>query len=133
MKFQHGRRMGLVVAAALLIACPGGMTDYRRDLTHGYKLVRANADEYVIVDSMDGVVVTPTISEIGHVGDVIVGVTELPQRQGNFGSKPGYFVVNTATGETRMGLSKDACLAELRRYGIDDEPTLRRPSRTGEL
>jgi hypothetical protein len=128
---QRGRRVSLVVGGALLIACGGGMSDYRRELTRGYKLVRANADEYVIVDSLDWVVITPTISEIRHLGDLIVGVPQHPERQGHF--EPGYFVVNTATGEHRMGLSKETWLAELRRHGIRDLPALRRPSRAGEL
>jgi hypothetical protein len=121
----------IAVAALLLTACTH--PDYRRDLTNGFRLVRANADEVVITDSTGTVVIRPTITAIGQRGDVVYGITARPGHLEERWSTPGHFIVNTATGAARMGLSREEWLAELARRGVAGEPRLVRPSRSGEL
>lgn len=44
-------------------------------------------------------------------------------------SVPGYFIVNTATHDVRVGLEKQVWLDTLLALGISDEPRLETPSR----
>jgi len=119
------RLLGLALALVL-----SGCGDYRVPLPNGYELVRVYAGAILIADPTKALVVNANIDGYTVLGDLIVGHVALaelsPEREM---SVPGYFIVNTATHEVKVGLEKQAWLDALLALGISDKPRLGTPSR----
>ncbi|XQQ05388.1 MAG: hypothetical protein EDM05_65160 [Leptolyngbya sp. IPPAS B-1204] len=103
------------------------------DLVNGYKIVRTSSISYVIVYPDSSISVhTENITCINVKGDFIFGRIDPlePELQRLVTNKrhPGYFIVDTKTHSYQLGLEKEEWLDELKKIGIEQEPSLRRPS-----
>lgn len=109
---------------ALPYLCPvtvPGFMSHRLLLRHGYEIVSSSGDYALVRGSRP--VILPVIDSYGVHGDLVVGhVTEQTSE-----SKPGFFIVDTRTGDRWQALEKDAWMKILARYDITEEPGLIRP------
>ena len=141
----------LLASSALLIS---GCGDYETKLPNGYRLVRTNASSIQIFepsdagyrsspayrrrDTVDGnatfhnsIVVPPKIVAIGCVGDIVYGIVETsPDSENATLTVPGYFVLDTRTGDVALGLDKEGHLEKLKKLGVKDAPVLTRDIRS---
>ena len=116
----------------LLLAACFGCGDYEVALPNGYKLVRMGRNKVVILlPDFAGTAISPTVRQYAVLSDVVTGYAEPPPPSLNPGSEEpelkGYFVVDTASGKTWVGLERATWLERLREFGISDEPKLIRP------
>jgi len=89
---------------------------------------RFNKDENFVMPrtigpEVDGYRVYPELV-VGHVSVPPIGIDDYPQQT------PGYFIIDTKADKLYAGLSKDIWLEHLRKFGIDHEPKLIKPSVT---
>jgi|SRR5438445_2733995 len=120
--------VALLLAVVSTTSCNG---DYAIRLPGGYSLVRIYSGTVVISHPDIGIVVEANVDGYAVVGSLVVGHVSLASRdpEQEF-SKPGYFVLNTRTHETKQSLDKAAWLESLRAAGILGEPKLNKPSRS---
>jgi hypothetical protein len=108
--------------------------DFERSLPGSYSLVRFNADEIMIVKRVepgDGIktVIGPKIKGYKVSKAVVIGEVVLPDSSAlKNESTPGYFVLDTDTGDVRQGLKREEWLAILKSKGIQGDINLARPS-----
>jgi hypothetical protein len=104
--------------------------DYSVQLPGGYSLVRVYGQTVLISHFAEGVVIGASIDGYAVVGSLIVGHTKLAdQPPESEYSKPGYFIIDTQTHDSKQGLDKTNWLKSLKAAGISVEPNLHRPSR----
>ena len=130
--------MRLVTVVPMLIFLTG-CGDYQIDLPNGYRLARTNAPSIQIftprtpkrLSDFVGVVVPPKIVAIGCVGDIVYGIVEAsPGSDKAARTVPGYFVLDTGTGDVTLGLDKAGYLEKLNKLGVTDAPALTRNIRS---
>jgi len=118
-----------IVALMLGVAACGGPYD---DLPNGYRFFRANSHQQVITKAGMGVVVEADVAELAILGDLVVGFAEPevvfegqppPPR-----TEPGFFVLDTRTGQLQDDLSRAQWLGALGARGIDEPPELHAPT-----
>ena len=107
--------------------------DFERPLPGGYSLVRMNADEIIIVKRVEPsgikIVVGPKIKGYKVSEGVVIGDVVIPDWSAlKSESTPGYFVLDTSTGEVQQGLTRDEWLGILKSKGIQGDIHLARPS-----
>ena len=112
-----------------------GCGDYSIDLPNGYRIERTNASTIMIFGS-SGVkqesnryrfVVPPKITAIGCSVDIVYGIIEESPKADIVGETiPGYFILNTGTGDIKLGLNEIDFRFELKSLGIKDMPPLTR-------
>ena len=129
----------LLASSSLLLS---GCGDYETKLPNGYRLVRTNASSIQIFEPLDAgyrsspayrrrdtvngnatfhdsIVVPPKIVAIGCVGDIVYGIVETsPDSENATLTVPGYFVLDTRTGDVALGLNKESHLKRLNKLGI---------------
>jgi hypothetical protein len=116
-----------VLKCLLLIALlPGllnGCSDYSRSLPHGYTLEKTNNSTIFILgpeeDFPREVVVPARVSALAVDGAWVAGwVEEEPEATLDVESAPGYFLLNTESGDVALGLSHEAWSARLTKLGL---------------
>ena len=123
-----------VLAAILLCSC--GMYDYTIALPNGYRIVRLNADEVVVVGregSLDSASIDPTIDGYAVVGDLVVGHASPPPDSPHARvrvqrTKAEFFIVDTKSGTAWASSEREEWIASLHERGITGVPDLRPPS-----
>jgi hypothetical protein len=123
------------IAALVTLGLLAGCWDYSVRLPNGFRLVRLNGAERVIVLPDNRVLIDPDVRKYAVVNEVVVGFAEIPEPLPQFPKEPpparqkaGYFIVDTKSAKVWDGTSKEAWLAQLRVLGIEREPHLKRPS-----
>jgi hypothetical protein len=115
-----------------------GWNDYSVLLPNGYKLVRTNdlsififrphLAEGTVVEK--AAVVPPKIVALNISDDIVFGRTEDAPGADDWGrATPGFFILDTKNHKIQLGLDKDKWLVSLRALGINEEPTLEKPSK----
>jgi hypothetical protein len=100
------------ILSVLTSACANNMGEYSFDLPNGYRIERYNSREVMIVDRESRVVVAGLVREYAIDRSFVIGRADLPptsaENQARYYSdvRPGYFVVDTSTGEVSLGLSE---------------------------
>lgn len=105
-----------------------GWNDYEVELGAGYKLVRTNACNVMILHKDHGFIIPSKIVGLGLRKDIITGRVE-NEPLANVPSIPGYFIVEMETGSVQTGLAEQTWLNALRLLGLKHPPKLRKPSR----
>jgi hypothetical protein len=105
-----------------------GWNDYDVSLSNGYRLVRTNADSVMIYEATAGFVIPPKITGLSIKGNLLFGLCEQSENP-DLACVPGYFLLDTQAKIVKVGLAKTNWLAELQKYGISREPTLKKPNR----
>jgi hypothetical protein len=96
----------------LVSACSEFGGEYSLPLPNGYHIERYSSGEVTIVDPESKIVVAGLVREYAVVQTCVVGYVVMPaaspQEQAKYYShvRPGYFVVDTSTGETSLALSE---------------------------
>lgn len=104
--------------------------DYSVRLPNNYELIRVYAGAVLIGAPEGGVRIEANIDGYKVLNELVVGhVTVAEHSPEKEMSKPGYFIVNTKTHETKQGLDKKTWLDALQAQGISNEPSLGKPSR----
>jgi len=106
--------------------------DYAVRLPGGYSLVRVYSGAVLISDPQHLVVVNANVNSYKVIDGLVVGhvsTEEYFSPEEKKVCKPGYFILNTKTHETKQGLEKKAWLDSLKALGVNDEPRLTKPSR----
>ena len=128
-----------VLVGTLALTLLSGCGDYQIDLPNGYRLVRTNASSIQIfspptvkrLGDHTGIVVPPKIVAIACVGDVVCGIVESsPDSENAALTVPGYFVLDTRTGDVTLGLNKEKQLEQLKKLGVTETPSLTRNIRS---
>ncbi len=135
-------RRQMVVTAFVLVSVLGCHGDFERGLPNGYRLVRTNAVQTYITPPEGvhhpshrfGTAVAPNITQVGLQQEMVFGVVEAPPEPepGDYlqlahFSVPGYFILNTRTGDVRAGLDEDVWRAALEELGVPPSAQLRHP------
>lgn len=110
-----------------------GCDDFERPLSHCYTFVCDNYFECIVADSTRRLVTGSSITAIGRTGDVVYGVIEPSPESPVSVDSAEWFVVNTRTHEISFARRRAEWDAAVRRQGIPNEPSIRAPSRFGEL
>jgi hypothetical protein len=137
-----------VVSFGLLLSFLAGCGDYAIDLPNGYRLVRTNSDNILIFEPdtedyrnstaysrrtihdgdrtyHDSVVVPSKIVAIGSKDELVYGIVEIsPHPEGMEPTEPGYFVLDTHTGDGVLGMGEKAFQEKLKELGIVGTPSL---------
>jgi hypothetical protein len=115
--------------AALLGGC-NGCSDYSVGLPNGYRLARNSAESTDIFKSSTRIEATvpPNIIELNVQGDLVFGQA-VHSPMASRKSVAGYFILDTKHERAQVGLTKEKWLAELKKFGISEEPKLKKPSR----
>ena len=122
------RLASVVIVSAVLV---GGCGDYSVCLPNGFSMVRVYAGAvHIGRPNHEGIAVFANVDSYAVLGDYVVGHVKLPKHDPERSlSKPGYFVLNTSTGESRDGMGVDVWREELRRASLATDPLLEEPSR----
>ncbi len=124
----------LVMGVVSLFPCCS-MGDYAKDLPNGYELVRTNTHTKMIWTRRGSprgrkCVVPPDIQEIAVRGNYVFGWLVTSPRADKFGeSIPGYFLLDTSTGEVLLGLDEEDWKSKLREIGLENPLSLLRHPR----
>jgi hypothetical protein len=104
------------------------------DLPNGFSIKRRDTGKYEIVSppytAANGVtsasgVVSPDITKVAVLGDVVVGFAEKVKEADGFMTPGGYFLLNTKTKEAKEGMGLDEWKKLLAsKYQINEEPDL---------
>jgi hypothetical protein len=124
---MRASRRTLLVHFAICVlasACSESMGEYSLALPNGYHLERYSSGEVTIVAPGSTIAVAGVVQEYAIAGSFIVGRTVVPptsaENQAKYYShvRPGYFVVDTSSGEVLLGLSEREWKANLARRNI---------------
>jgi hypothetical protein len=121
-----------MVIGLIAAGCRDGTINARPSvpLINGYEAVPISGDTWAITDSQRRNAVSESVITLAVVGDLIIGQSVIPSPPSPMMQySPGYFVLNSRTGETVEGLDRATWRKKLRELGITDEPKLRRFSR----
>jgi hypothetical protein len=119
--------LGFVLTMVFSMSACG---DYSVRLPGNYALTRVYAGAVLIHHPESGVRIEANIDGYKVLNDLIVGhVTVAEHSPEKEMSKPGYFILNTKTHEVKESLDKKAWLDTLRTLGVNNEPSLGKPSR----
>lgn len=100
-------------------------------LPNGYKVFFASRLEVNLVTKTGAGVAGPRIEKIGCDGNLIFGLIATYKRSRGTSDKPGYFWLESTTGETSKGMELAAWREALRSKGVS-EPRLFSPESVGE-
>jgi hypothetical protein len=122
------RVASVVIVAAVLV---GGCGDYSVCLPNGFSMVRVYPGAvHVVRPNHEGIAIFANVDEYAVLGDYVVGHVDPPKHELERSmSKPGYFILNTSSGDAKDAMDLDAWRAELRRSSLATDPALARPSR----
>ena len=101
-----------MIALVLFLLFGGELVgDFAFDLPNGYRCIRTNAVTVMIWTAKgpkSSLVVPPNIVKIGIQGDFVFGkVEESPESELADRSEPGYFILNTRTQWSLLGLPEE--------------------------
>jgi hypothetical protein len=102
-----------------------------KQLPGGYKIFYASRLEVYLAPKSGALVAGPRIDKIGCEGDFIFGLITTYENAPERSDKPGYFWLDTASGETYKGLELPAWREALKSKGVS-EPRLFAPEEVGE-
>ena len=121
------------LAAIGIVGCAtGGVSPSVVVLPNSYQIVRAKSAEPVIVKKTGGGVVAGPVATYAVVRDVVIGKIPEPsadaaKARSSSKQQPGYFILKTATGELKAGLSEQDWKDQLKAQGIQTAPSLNAP------
>lgn len=138
---MKSKAIKLVMAIVLVLICSLGLMilpvlmgsgDYSIPLPNGYHLVRTYSNHVVMskppVD--EGVLGAP-IESYAVSGQIVIGCVGSAEGYGYpQEEQPGYFIVDTKTGQVRKGLNSKEWKSILSSLGLRKIPNLMSPNRT---
>jgi len=98
----------LFFATAIIVLRTIELPSGRYDLVNGYALVNLFKTTYTIVNSKNQVIIEPRVvwHEIEIHGDIVVGYRQIAPELTDINSDyEGFFLLNTRTGTTKIGLT----------------------------
>ncbi len=112
-----------LLVVALLPGLLNGCSDYSRSLPNGYTLEKTNNSTIFILGPEDDfprqVVVPARVSALAVKGEWVLGwVEEEPEATLSTESAPGYFLLDTESGDVTLELSREAWSAHLQKLGV---------------
>ncbi len=123
-----------LLAAGLAVGLWGGLWSLRPSVTlpAGYRIFFASGSEVYLVDPQDDSVIGATLAEVNTQGGLIVG-RNVPRPGDRLfdRNQPGYFVIETSSGEITRGLSREQLEQQLRERGLPGIPPLHPPEYAG--
>jgi hypothetical protein len=106
----------------VLMALSNGC-DKDRSLPNGYRVFIPDSSTVVIwapdTDLLHDIVVGPRVWDIGVSGDLVYGEVVFDKTTTMACSPPGFFILDTKTGEKQEGMPKQLWEAELARRGVE--------------
>ena len=126
--------LALILLFLSTILCSCLPVDYEGDLPNGYKLGKSNSLSLGVFSMKNRSGFSEEyITKMNIKGNIVFGKIDLvpPNLQRLVvGEKrhPGYFILDTKTGLSQLGLERQKWLEELKKVGISEEPTLIPPS-----
>ena len=126
-----------LLLAFVVLSISGCNGDYETSLPNGYKLFRTNSSTKVILaptgkqhpsHCAPGLAVAAKVNGMAIVGKWVVGVVVTsPTSEVVNCEAPGYFILNTETGEVWLRLTEAKWRARLKTEGINENLNLSRP------
>jgi hypothetical protein len=111
---------------SVVSACTASNNDGVAPLVNGYKIWMMNSKEIYVGAPDDVLLVGPKLEELALVNSFIVGKCSLEDITINgFRNTKGYFLIDTKKKSTKVELSKEHVLIELKKLGIKELPTLK--------
>ena len=129
------QRLCVVLGSAFLLLVSGCWRgDFAKTLPNGYELIRTNYYTTMIWTPRVGgereCIVPPDIQEIAIHRQYVFGwLVSSPRSDKGSESIPGFFVLDTSTGETLLGLDEDDWNARMRQVGVQFASSLLRHPR----
>lgn len=99
-------------------------------LPNGYRLFFASSSEVLLVDKDNGGVAGARVDKIGCSGNLVFGLITQRDRVEKPEDTPGYFCLDSTTGEITKGMELGAWQDTLKAKGVE-EPLLLAPERVG--
>lgn len=115
-----------LVVVLVLVGCGG---NFRIALPNGYEMMSEYTGQVWILGPDGRDVVAATVDGYAVIDSVVVGHVSLGLgRSAKNYSKPGYFVLDTKTGQVVQGMDKKEWLARLKDLGVTTAPQLHTPA-----
>lgn len=115
----------IVILPIVFLLCFG--MDWHRPLQNGYSLCRSSSQVISVINEEDDLIISPNVDGYAEYPSLIVG--HVSTNSDFASSRKGYFYINTKNESVQKGLNKRYWLTCLRKYGIKEQPVLRRPTR----
>ena len=114
-----------LLSLLLLTGCNRG-----EPLPGGYAIFIASSSEILLVDKQRSGVAGANLVQIGNSRALIFGeIQAMPRRPAADSDTPGFFILDSSTGTTEKGLSREDWLKKLQKAGLQGEPRLVYPGR----